>query len=417
MALNAVRRYTRRAGIEGDRILPAEIRRKLAELVAECLPSNYEFEIEKTVRRCLQDNVRCVALQFPEGLLAYACTIGDLLTTFTSVDDVIVLGDVTYGACCIDDYTAAALQTDLLVHYGHSCLVPISTSRIPCLYVFVDIQIDVNHLVDTVDASFDPSSRICLAGTIQFESAIAAASQALGDRALVPQCRPLSRGEVLGCTAPSLAEGTCDALVFVADGRFHLESMMMANPWLDAYRYDPYGKRLTREAFAHDRLMTARQLAVNEAVHAKSWGIILGTLGRQGNIQILERVESMLKERHLPYTMVLLSEIFPDKLALFADVDAWVQIACPRLSIDWGSAFAKPLLSSYEAVQALSSVRHLRPHPMDYYSKTGGPWANYYADERVQNQAPKPPSAHRAAIAARRAALRRRKATVMIQKD
>lgn len=290
--------------------------------------------------------------------------------------------------------------------------------------------------VDTVDASFDPSSRICLAGTIQFESAIAAASQALGDRALVPQCRPLSRGEVLGCTAPSLAEGTCDALVFVADGRFHLESMMMANPWLDAYRYDPYGKRLTREAFAHDRLMTARQLAVNEAVHAKSWGIILGTLGRQGNIQILERVESMLKERHLPYTMVLLSEIFPDKLALFADVDAWVQIAwydvelpsgrvlglthgaaSPRLSIDWGSAFAKPLLSSYEAVQALSSVRHLRPHPMDYYSKTGGPWANYYADERVQNQAPKPPSAHRAAIAARRAALRRRKATVMIQKD
>lgn len=77
MALNAVRRYTRRAGIEGDRILPAEIRRKLAELVAECLPSNYEFEIEKTVRRCLQDNVRCVALQFPEGLLAYACTIGN----------------------------------------------------------------------------------------------------------------------------------------------------------------------------------------------------------------------------------------------------------------------------------------------------------------------------------------------------
>lgn len=26
----------------------------------------------------------------------------------------------------------------------------------------------------------------------------------------------------------------------------------------------------------------------------------------------------------------------------------WVQIACPRLSIDWGSAFSKPLLSPYE---------------------------------------------------------------------
>lgn len=26
----------------------------------------------------------------------------------------------------------------------------------------------------------------------------------------------------------------------------------------------------------------------------------------------------------------------------------WVQIACPRLSIDWGEAFSKPLLTPYE---------------------------------------------------------------------
>lgn len=32
------------------------------------------------------------------------------------------MGDVTYGACCIDDYSAKALDMDLLIHYGHSCL-------------------------------------------------------------------------------------------------------------------------------------------------------------------------------------------------------------------------------------------------------------------------------------------------------
>lgn len=35
----------------------------------------------------------------------------------------------------------------------------------------------------------------------------------------------------------------------------------------------------------------------------------------------------------------------------------WVQIACPRLSIDWGTAFSKPLLSPYE-VHA-SYIQHL----------------------------------------------------------
>ena len=50
-------------------------------------------------------------------------------------------GDVTYGACCIDDYTARALGCDFMVHYGHSCLVSVSRTEIPVLYVFVDIQI------------------------------------------------------------------------------------------------------------------------------------------------------------------------------------------------------------------------------------------------------------------------------------
>lgn len=34
----------------------------------------------------------------------------------------VIMGDVTYGACCVDDYTAIALGCDFLVHYGHSCL-------------------------------------------------------------------------------------------------------------------------------------------------------------------------------------------------------------------------------------------------------------------------------------------------------
>ena len=44
-----------------------------------------------------------------------------LLYSFTGVET-LIMGDVTYGACCVDDFTAQALGADLLVHYGHSCL-------------------------------------------------------------------------------------------------------------------------------------------------------------------------------------------------------------------------------------------------------------------------------------------------------
>ena len=65
------------------------------------------------------------------------------------------MGDVTYGACCVDDFSAAALGAEFLVHYGHSCLVPVDvTQDVPCIYVFVDIAIDVPHLVETVRCSW-----------------------------------------------------------------------------------------------------------------------------------------------------------------------------------------------------------------------------------------------------------------------
>lgn len=58
----------------------------------------------------------------------------------------IVGSQVTYGACCVDDLSAKALGADFMVHYGHSCLVPITTTVIPMLYVFVEISFDHKHV-------------------------------------------------------------------------------------------------------------------------------------------------------------------------------------------------------------------------------------------------------------------------------
>ena len=58
------------------------------------------------------------------------------------------------------------------------------------------------------------------------------------------------------------------------------------------------------------------------------------------------------------------------------DVECWVQIACPRLSIDWGYAFPRPLLTPYEALIALGiregwDVGNGGVYPMDFYAKEG----------------------------------------------
>lgn len=84
---------------------------------------------------------------------------------------------------------------------------------------------------------------------------------------------------------------------------------------------------------------------------------------------------------NIPYIVILLSEIFGPKLDLFKDIEAWVQIACPRLSIDWGYSFNVPLLNTYEADVAFNGSQWLDIYPMDFYSKEGGQWSVYYKDK------------------------------------
>ncbi|XP_072967009.1 uncharacterized protein [Typha angustifolia] len=330
------------------------------------LPSNYDFEIHKTIHRLRSSSARRVALQLPEGLLMYSLPIADILRKFSDPSaDFLVLADPTYGACCLADSSAAALSADLLVHYGHSCLVPVTSSLLPVLYVFVDIRVDADRLVNAIRAAFpDPSTapRLALAGTIQFVSAVHAAASVLRlhgyKDVLIPQAKPLSAGEVLGCTAPTIpkSEGV-ETVVFVADGRFHLEAFMIANPSVRALRYDPFLGVLVLEGYDHKGMKRARKDAILAARKATNWGVILGTLGRQGSTKVLDRVVEHMEEKGMDYTVVLMSEISPARMELFGgSVDAWVQIACPRLSIDWGEGFKKPMLTTFEFDIALGYI-------------------------------------------------------------
>lgn len=223
----------------------------------------------------------------------------------------------------------------------------------------------------------------------------------------IPQVKPLSPGEILGCTSPKLPQDVADGvdgIIYVGDGRFHLESIMIANPRLPAFRYDPYEKRFVREWYDHKTMRSSRSSAIDVARQSleveksngdsspeKGWGLVLGTLGRQGSTKVLSHLSTMLKPSGLPIVPILLSELSPQKLSLFgSSLSVFVQTSCPRLSIDWGDAFERPLLSPYEAavvmkkakgwvnrveVQGESQGDQEGDYPMDFYAdESSGQW-------------------------------------------
>lgn len=261
------------------------------------------------------------------------------------------------------------------------------------MYVFVEIRFDPSHLIASLQKSFSTETRMALMGTIQFTGVLGTVEKALKDAGftsvVIPQARPLSAGETLGCTSPVLP--VCDALVFVADGRFHLEAAMIRNPTIPAYRYDPYSKLLTSEAYDITTMKKVRWDAIEAArsPNATTFGLILGTLGRQGSPSIWSRLRTLLTSRGKIVVPFLMAEINRVKLANVKEVDIWVQVACPRLSIDWGATggggedgsgsggiVLKPILTPYELEVALGEAEWQSVYPMDFYSNDGGPWAN-----------------------------------------
>lgn len=89
--------------------------------------------------------------------------------------------------------------------------------------------------------------RINLMGTVQFNTIMFETKKILESEGFVivmPQEKPRSAGEVLGCTSPKLpvSDTQKNIVLFLCDGRFHMEATMIANPDYTFFQYNPYSK-------------------------------------------------------------------------------------------------------------------------------------------------------------------------------
>lgn len=130
---------------------------------------------------------------------------------------------------------------------------------------------------------------------------------------VIPQEKPRSSGEVLGCTSPVLPldKDNPNIMLFISDGRFHIEAAMMQNPQFTTYQYNPYSKELTTERVDNEMILKMRGQEVQKCKLLKKHlvCVIFGTLGRQGNQYLLTRIEDSLKKNKIEYFVLLVSEI------------------------------------------------------------------------------------------------------------
>ena len=117
------------------------------------------YEVAASAKFVVEGRFAKVALQMPDYLLPDAPRlvrslfreIGTFLgggdgsapeTTPSTRVQIFVLGDTSYGSCCVDEVNASHMGADCCIHYGHACLQP--TASLPVQYVFGQLPLHVD---------------------------------------------------------------------------------------------------------------------------------------------------------------------------------------------------------------------------------------------------------------------------------
>lgn len=318
---------------------------------------SFDFEEERVKQEIQRIGARRVLLQLPEGLKPEAPRLARTVEKTGALP--IVSADPCYGACDLATQEAESLGVDLIIHYGHSKLV--KHEPIPTIYVEARATLSVNEAVEKALPMLEKWRRIGLATTVQHVQTLDSVRETLiraGKTVVVGDTGRLGyAGQVIGCdysNARSIAKAV-EAFLFIGGGRFHAVGVALSTlkPTIVA---DPYGC----EAFSVDdearRIMRQRWSSIEEAQKAKTFGVLVGLkLGQKSLEQALE-TKRKLEEKEKAAYLFAVRELIPEVLTEFPTIEAYVNTACPRLSVEDAQRFNRPVLSKNETLVVLGEM-------------------------------------------------------------
>jgi 2-(3-amino-3-carboxypropyl)histidine synthase len=309
----------------------------------------FDFEEERIKQEITKLEAKRVLIQLPEGLKPEAPRLARVVEKTGALP--IVSADPCYGACDLATAEAESLGVDLIIHYGHAKLL--KYERVPTIYVEARATINVDDAVEKALPLLEKWRKIGLATTVQHVQTLdnvkeillhAGKTVAIGDAGHMNYS-----GQVIGCdysNAKSIANDV-EAFLFVGGGRFHALGVALSTskPTIVA---DPYEKRAFSVDEEAKKIIKQRWASIEEAKKARTFAVLVGLKPGQKRLEEALSIKEKLEKNGTKAHLFAIKSITPEALMNFPIVDAYVNTACPRLSLDDASKFRKPVLTMNE---------------------------------------------------------------------
>ena len=311
-----------------------------------------DFEKEKLIEELKKIKPKKVLVQLPEGIKQNAIELSKIIEDLGI--EVVISGETCWGGCCINPSEAKLVGADLIIHFGHAKFID---SDFPILYIEVKDNLDLKPLLKKSLDVLEKYTSIGFSFSVQHKhdvEEIIKFYEDNGKKILLSKKKGLVayEGHIVGCQYKGLKEIEENVDCFVILGNnFHSmgAAISVKKPVI---LLDVYNDEVKEMTGVRDKIIKQRAISIEKLREAKKVGIISEIkIGQK--FGIVEPLVKKFKEKDIEVVSILMSEMTPDKLMNFYDLDAFVEIACPRIAIDDFAKYKKPILTYKEALVAL----------------------------------------------------------------
>jgi len=269
-----------------------------------------------------------------------------------------VLADTTWGTCDLNSNGSKVLGAEIQFNIGHTINTESFEKNLILINAYDDVEFDsvAKKCIDILKGK-----KISLVTDSQHLHQMDKVNEILTNGGIEVEIGKgkgqLNDGQVFGCEfyPATQLKDKVDAYVFLGQSNFHAAGIALSTN-MPTYVLDPYFNEVREVTEFSQKLKKKATLAIYKAAEAQSFGIIIGLKEGQLSKVFALKFKNELEKEGKTVQLFALTDITNERLKNLKGIDAFIQVACPRISTD--NQFDKPVLSTPQANALLKILRH-----------------------------------------------------------
>lgn len=308
-----------------------------------------------------------VALNGPEGLVSRIQEVADNVEERYHIP-AYVIGDTCWGSCDLNTHAADLLGADILFNIGHTIAMQSLGRKVVMIDAYDDVSFEnvARKCASDLKARYRTLSLLTDSQHLSQITTVKKIFEEYGYDIIIGRGKgQLNDAQVFGCEfyPAHYMQNRVDAYIFLGQSMFHSASIAMSTE-KPTYMLDPYYEEYTEVTEFARGLQKKAILAIYNALDAQRIGLIIGLKeGQYAQVRALE-LKRTLENLGKKVQLIALTEITEERVRIFKEIDAFIQVACPRISTD--NHFKKPMLS---VPQGLALIKLLKNESIEDFLK------------------------------------------------